>query len=531
MSQRKGKVSGTPPAAMSTKYTKETAPLKAQSASPKSSTRSQEKRQPEPPQEHETDEMERSRARIDHKEMDGIQDAMLQQLEAAASAREAAEAVAAKLRAELEMERAKARIDHKEMEGIQDAMLKQMAAAGSRTPTQPSPGSSAGSPVRPAGLDMASLVLDSPPATPLTLPESPAPTSPYKYEHRVKTYSNGGRYEGQYNGRRHGQGVFVTPNGGRYEGQFNNGVRTGEGTQQYPDGSCYTGQWQRERHHGTGRFVWPSGQQYEGAYVEGKRHGYGRMVLKDGTVLQGEWADDLIEGLPSSSLPSSSGSPPRASPEPRERPRERDPAQQQLLLQLSERRAALQQEAQRRAGEGLEPSSSERVSQRLLQLKAQSVTRSPDRPAAHPDVEARIASKKRWAEAQARQRRAQASAGASLTEHQPQEPSGREPGEPPRTPPAAPMRPLPRTPSSVPKLPLELLPGYKSPRARRPQSPKGTPRGPPVLGTPTPRSSRHSGVSNASSTNLVAQAVTAVAVAGVAFLSYKALSQRWSRQP
>ena len=78
--------------------------------------------------------MQQSVARIDHKEMEGIQDAMLQRIEKQKAQaeeqrqrhqREEEQRVAA-LQEQLKMQQSVARIDHKEMEGIQDAMLQSL---------------------------------------------------------------------------------------------------------------------------------------------------------------------------------------------------------------------------------------------------------------------------------------------------------------------------------------------------------------------------------------------------------------------
>lgn len=54
----------------------------------------------------------------------------------------------------------------------------------------------------------------------------------------VKTFSDGSRYEGEFqNGRMHGRGMVTFSNGTRYEGEWRDGDRHGEGIVTLPDGT------------------------------------------------------------------------------------------------------------------------------------------------------------------------------------------------------------------------------------------------------------------------------------------------------
>ncbi len=54
----------------------------------------------------------------------------------------------------------------------------------------------------------------------------------------VKTFSDGSRYEGEFqNGRMHGRGRVTFPNGARFEGHFRDGERHGQGIVTLPDGT------------------------------------------------------------------------------------------------------------------------------------------------------------------------------------------------------------------------------------------------------------------------------------------------------
>ena len=58
----------------------------------------------------------------------------------------------------------------------------------------------------------------------------------------TETYPNGSRYVGEYkNGKRHGQGTYTYANGDKYVGEWNDGWRHGQGTYTSADGRVEEG--------------------------------------------------------------------------------------------------------------------------------------------------------------------------------------------------------------------------------------------------------------------------------------------------
>jgi hypothetical protein len=51
---------------------------------------------------------------------------------------------------------------------------------------------------------------------------------------------------------------MLQPDGGWYTGAFAKGVFEGQGTYEYPDGSCFVGQWQSGKKHGPGAVLYAS---------------------------------------------------------------------------------------------------------------------------------------------------------------------------------------------------------------------------------------------------------------------------------
>jgi len=120
-------------------------------------------------------------------------------------------------------------------------------------------------------------------------------------------YDNG-YYIGEFNSENHrfGRGAYFWSEGtyfvgywekgvkikfGRYyyknnnlffEGEFNNGVKNGNGTQFYNDGSKYKGNFTNDKRHGHGTFLWPDGSSWEGPFVNGQFHGVGKYAAGPG---------------------------------------------------------------------------------------------------------------------------------------------------------------------------------------------------------------------------------------------------------
>lgn len=132
---------------------------------------------------------------------------------------------------------------------------------------------------------------------------------------KVKTYADGGKYEGEWkDDNPHGHGIYISADGDMYEGDFKEGSitcgtfiwasgekyegewkeynRHGYGTDILANGEKYVGEWKEDKKHGHGTYIWPDGGKYEGEWKEGKRHGYGRSACANGQKYGGEWKED-----------------------------------------------------------------------------------------------------------------------------------------------------------------------------------------------------------------------------------------------
>jgi hypothetical protein len=71
---------------------------------------------------------------------------------------------------------------------------------------------------------------------------------------------------------KHGKGLFIFSDGARFEGEFEKDFMK-DGRLVWPDGRTYTGQFKDNKMHGLGVFTWPDGRKYEGEYVDDKKDG------------------------------------------------------------------------------------------------------------------------------------------------------------------------------------------------------------------------------------------------------------------
>lgn len=95
---------------------------------------------------------------------------------------------------------------------------------------------------------------------------------------------------------RHVQDMPV-PQGGVYTGQAReDGQPHGRGTQTWPDGTVYNGNWVSGAAHGKGKLTKADGSGYEGNWVEGRKHGLGFERLADESEYRGEFADGQKHG-------------------------------------------------------------------------------------------------------------------------------------------------------------------------------------------------------------------------------------------
>ena len=67
------------------------------------------------------------------------------------------------------------------------------------------------------------------------------------------------------------------------------GYRKGIHTNEYPDGSSYTGEWKDFLFHGQGTYKYVNGDEYTGEWKEGKPDGEGTLTQPDGSTYTGSW--------------------------------------------------------------------------------------------------------------------------------------------------------------------------------------------------------------------------------------------------
>ncbi len=106
--------------------------------------------------------------------------------------------------------------------------------------------------------------------------------------------------KGEWNddGQRHGFGQLIFSDHSKYRGQFENGLFSGLGCVNYPDGSKYLqrknnflffeeyysryyGEFFQGLYHGLGVFIRCDGMKYEGQFQNGKVYGLGLLTLAD----------------------------------------------------------------------------------------------------------------------------------------------------------------------------------------------------------------------------------------------------------
>ena len=129
------------------------------------------------------------------------------------------------------------------------------------------------------------------------LPDCPSTTTYWHNCLGTDNYPSGSRYIGEWkDGKEHGQGIFIWADGEEYIGQWMNGKKHGQGTYTYPSGAKYVGQWKNGEKHGRGTYTYPSGAKYVGEYQNGVRRGQGTYTYPSGAKIVGEWANGELNG-------------------------------------------------------------------------------------------------------------------------------------------------------------------------------------------------------------------------------------------
>ena len=96
---------------------------------------------------------------------------------------------------------------------------------------------------------------------------------------------------------RFAQGTDTYPNGDRYVGEFRNNKRNGQGTFTYADGDKYVGEFRDDKWNGQGTYTYAkSGNKFVGEYRNNKRNGQGTYTYDNGNKYVGEWKNDKQHG-------------------------------------------------------------------------------------------------------------------------------------------------------------------------------------------------------------------------------------------
>jgi len=98
---------------------------------------------------------------------------------------------------------------------------------------------------------------------------------------------------------RDGKGKYINEKEGvEYEGYWKNGLRHGEGTLKYNNGSVYIGEWEEGKKCGQGKMTYASKNYYEGEWKNNKRNGEGVMFWESTSQrYSGTWLDGFQSGF------------------------------------------------------------------------------------------------------------------------------------------------------------------------------------------------------------------------------------------
>jgi len=90
------------------------------------------------------------------------------------------------------------------------------------------------------------------------------------------------------------QGTEEYDDGSIYTGEFQNGERHGKGTYEFSSGDKYSGDWKNGTQNGQGTFEFSCGSVYIGNWRDGERNGKGTLKLANGDIYIGNWKNDKM---------------------------------------------------------------------------------------------------------------------------------------------------------------------------------------------------------------------------------------------
>ncbi|XP_026557457.1 ankyrin repeat and MYND domain-containing protein 1 [Pseudonaja textilis] len=87
-------------------------------------------------------------------------------------------------------------------------------------------------------------------------------------------------------------GVQEWPDGSCYKGEFSFDLKLGYGEFAWDNGERYVGQFYKDYRHGKGVYFWPNGSRFTGSFYLNRKEGYGTMEFTDGKQFQGLYKSD-----------------------------------------------------------------------------------------------------------------------------------------------------------------------------------------------------------------------------------------------
>ena len=113
----------------------------------------------------------------------------------------------------------------------------------------------------------------------------------------TQTWPDGTRYEGNWvDDKAEGEGKIWHNSGDFYKGEWRDDMAWGKGVYKSKDGTTYEGDWIEDKQEGFGVETWVNGTKYEGKFVDGKKQGKGKISFPDGSYYDGEFEDNNIDG-------------------------------------------------------------------------------------------------------------------------------------------------------------------------------------------------------------------------------------------
>ena len=108
----------------------------------------------------------------------------------------------------------------------------------------------------------------------------------------IYTYPNGDKYLGEWkHDKFHGQGIINKIEFGKYIGKWKADLEHGQGAMTFNNGLHIDGEW-KDGSIVNGTELWPNGDSYSGEFMDWEWHGQGELTLVDGHKMTGVFRED-----------------------------------------------------------------------------------------------------------------------------------------------------------------------------------------------------------------------------------------------